>query len=349
MSGKSIQAVSRSALFRDESPLGQFLHSEGVGNGEARFPARNFLLDEGVLAERMDSYHHTAGVGFPDSDAWVAGHKDYLRGKIALDQNRGVPKKLDPKRADRCPETFRHEAAFRAHGQAYRDLRLVRVVQAEFVSRWGGIDLESLLDAGREVVAANAVGRSALDEAGDLLDSALTVWGERCDLRPVWATFLQDHADLLGPEPAEDTNGWADELRDRLGLSHFQLLSSKSLPILVFSYPVSDVPDRKGFRGKPLAVPTVLDGDLSVAFCPAPGEDPVGRLVHLAAVEREPSREVVHPFFVPEAKHLFRVGEVRRAAPSDLARARARHLQALRNRRADYADSTDADLLGVEP
>ncbi len=70
-------------------------------------------------------------------------------------------------------------------------------------------------------------------------------------------------------------------------------------------------------------------------------------MVHLDGADREPVREVVHPFFVPAAKHLFRVGEVARQVPADLSSARARHLRHLRSGRPDYGDVTDADLLGA--
>lgn len=135
------------------------------------------------------------------------------------------------------------------------------------------------------------------------------------------------------------------ELDDLLAASR----EGGNLPILVFVYPVSVVPDRRGFKGKPLAVPTVVDGELSPAFCPAPGSDPVGRVVNLAGEDREPAREVVHPFFVPEAEHIFRVGEVTRPVPADLAATRTRHLRHLRDLRPGYAAATDADLLGEGP
>lgn len=94
---------------RDDSPTAGFLRSEAVKKSAWRFPARNFLLDEGVVASRAGSYHRAAGIDFADGDAWAGGHKDYLREAVYLDQTRGVPKKLDSKRHDRCPETFRYD------------------------------------------------------------------------------------------------------------------------------------------------------------------------------------------------------------------------------------------------
>ncbi len=334
---------------RDVSPTVGFLRSEAAGKNAQRFPARNFLLDEGVIQERADSYYRWAGVEFADGGAWTSGHKEYLREAVYIDQTRGVPRSLDPRRHDRCPETFRFETTFRAFGGAYRKLRLVRVVKTEFVAREGGAELDELMAAGRELVAARGEGREAEVDAATLVDDVLVTWGERCQLRPVWASFLQDHEDIFDAKPAGDAAGWADELRDRLGMSHVSPPDGGTLPVLVFVYPVSAVPDRRGFKGKPLAVPTVTDGDLSPAFCPAPGADPVGRVVHLGGADREPVREVVHPFFVPAAKHLFRVGKVRRQAPPDLSSARARHLRHLRERRPDYGDATDAGLLGTAP
>ncbi len=337
------------AFARDDSPTVGFLRSEAAGKNEQRFPARNFLLDESVVRERADSYHLWAGVDFADGGAWAGGHMDYLREAVYIDQARGVPRKLDPRRHDRCPETFRFDTAFRAYGGAYRKLRLVRVVKADFVAREGGVRLGELLAAGRELVAARAEGRKVDEDAAALVEDVLVTWGERCQLRPVWASFLQDHDDLFKADPAGDASDWADDLRDRLGMSHLSPPAAGTAPILVFVYPVSAVPDRRDFKGKPLAIPTVVDGDLSPAFCPAPGADPVGRVVHLGSADREPAREVIHPFFVPTAKHLFRVGEVTRQAPADLSPARTRHLRHLRELRPDYGTVTDADLLGAEP
>ncbi|MEM8960152.1 MAG: hypothetical protein AAGD38_01625, partial [Acidobacteriota bacterium] len=274
---------------------------------------------------------------------WEGGHTRYLKQAVYLKQTRGIPKNLDPARADRCPETFRHDHVFRAFGNAYKKLRLIRVVKAEFVARMASIALAELLD-----VARRAIEDPTANEATETIESTLALWGERCALRPVWTSFLEDHTDLFAARPADDTSGWADELRDRLGLCHHvPRVDGDALPILVFVYPVSAVPNRKGLRAKPLATPTVLDGDLSPAFCPAPDGEPVGRVVHLGASEREPVREIVHPFFVPAAKHLFRVGEITRPPLAELGAARARHLEHLRTLRADYAETTDLDLLAA--
>jgi hypothetical protein len=333
------------AFFRDQDgPWAEYLGRAAGARGTAEpwIPARNFLLDEGVTAERAEVYVRTVGAAGTSGD-WTQRHSTYLAAEVRLPQPaNGFPKTLDPARHDRCPATFRTEENFRAFGSAFNGLYLLRVVEVPWIANRAGVDVSRLLAAGRAQVA----GRANEDDVA-LLASSFRLWQQAgCDQRPTYATFQVDHLDLFKTPPAEDAPDWADTLRDRLGLTHFDPGRSGSpFPVFVFRYPVGSVPTRKDWPHRPLAVPTVLDLALQPAFCPAPREDECGRVVHLGAPGEAPGREVLHPFRVVGVEDLFRGGEVRAPVPADLWPARRAHLRALRAAgRSGYAEHTDPDL-----
>ncbi|HBL28743.1 MAG TPA: hypothetical protein DD490_18055 [Acidobacteria bacterium] len=327
-------------------PFSVFLERTGktASLGDSRFLARNFLLDEGAVETRLESYARAgAAADHADVSAWAGRHDDYLKRFVFLDQPAGgAPETVNPTHPS-CPETFRHPEAFRSLGLAHPDLDLVRVVSVGGVVRKlpAGLATETELVAWAHEALATKDPDSAAWQA---LEAALAEWHPRLDLRPVFAGFWQEQKDLLDGGPPD----WADVLRDRLGLLHLSpRRPGQELPIFVFRYPIRRIPRRLGLRDeRALAVPTVLDGQLSEAFCPAPMEDAYGRVVDLAASYREPSREVLHPFFPAEVKLLARVGVIRRAPAKPVEEARAAHLLAIRvmSGRDDYAATTDGDL-----
>jgi hypothetical protein len=308
-----------------------------------RFVARNFLLDEGVVPERVRSYEDGLPVGsFADIGAWVGTHRDYVETHLNLNQPAdGPPGTLDPERVTVCPETFRYDAAFRSP-ETDEGLHLLRVVDARHVSTLSGFDLASLTEAARAFTAERDT------PSAETVESALYLWMQKLKLRPVFAVFWEDVKELFGDRPENDRPGWADDLRDRLGLYHFDPGTRSASAILVFRYAVGQVPRRRGLgRRRPLAVPTVLDGEFSEAFCPVPRELAFARTMDLVDRLETPAREIVHPLFRFQAKDLYRLGTVTRPVPAHLAGPRASHLFMLRelSGRPDYATVTDGDLL----
>ena len=314
---------------------------QDLANSDGRFLGRNFLLDEGVLDSRASSYRMEGGAaGHADFHAWQDRHQHYLEGRVFLEQPAlgGPPGILNPAQPAVCPETFRFSDGF-TFAAAKPDLDLLRVVNVRRVAEFARVAESELLDWAREVVVSKDPGSVAWQE----LSTRLGYWSSRLDLRPVYATFWEDQRDLFEPERPN----WADALRDRLGLLHLSPDKRGEIPILVFRYPVREVPKHVQVRqGRPLAAPTVLDGALCEAFCPAPKGQACGRVLDLSGFE-EPSREVVHPFLSYRVEHLFRLGSVRRSPPPSLAEARTRHLLAIQDlcSRPDYGTGTDGDLL----
>lgn len=329
---------------RRGGPFAEFLSETGqdFANGDLRFPGRNFLLDEAVLETRADTYEAEGGAArHVDVHAWEDRHyNDYLRRHVFLDQPvSGPPGTLNPARPAACPETFRFSEGF-SFATAKTDLDLLRVVNARRVAELARVPESDLLIWAREVEEKREPGSGAWQN----LSAVLGFWSSRLDLRPVYVTFWEDQRDLF----EKDRPDWADALRDRLGLLHLSPPARGEIPILVFRYPVREVPKHHAVRnGRPLATPTVLDGELSEAFCPAPQGQTCGRVVDLSASYAEPSREVAHPFFPYRVEHLFRVGTVRRPPGPSLAEARTAHLLAIRDlcARPDYGEGTDGDLL----
>ena len=312
--------------------------------------ARNFVLDEGVVTERAASYA-SAGCTVPHRDLgdWKMLHAKYLKGHVFLPtEDDGPPSLLDPTEPDEMPETFRHIDKGSPFLGTSATVMLVRVEELRFVADSIGEPPDLVRSLVRKVLGGGK-SRNARDERA--LNDVLERWFCELDQRPVFAAFWEDVKDLFALEPAKDQDGWADILRDRMGLAHFdpQARTSAAQEILVFRYPVSALPRIKGTGGKrrPLVTPTVLDGTFSDAFCPSPRGCTTGHVINLKTATGSLRREVLHPRLAFRASHLWRLGTLRRGVDhDDLHNQRAVHLLMIRDEtgRQDYADGTDWDL-----
>ena len=246
-----------------------------LGDGRSPMPAfvaRNFLLDEGVSAERYESYDHCRAVAEHETYAdWSGAHESYLSQRIRRPgSGTGPPARVTLNDVDECPETFREIDSTSPFLRTDAQLDLLRVEQIDSVARLSGTTPERIKQLSHAKVNGDADAGS--DESREL-SAILETWSFQADLRPVFAGFWQDLRDLFEPHEATD---WADQLRDRLGLLHLNPGSRTrpSIDVLVFRYPVSTVPRLRGLSvpddSRPLVPPTVLDGRHSVAFCPAP-------------------------------------------------------------------------------
>ncbi len=349
-------------LFQTRYPaFARFLRemaSSDPERGLPRIEARNFLLDPGVSDERCQSYGEAgAKNGFDGSGGWLSLHGDYLAKQIYLRRPRGAaaPKRLDPERAESCPETFRYDDNFTEFGAVDKSLHLLRVLDLGAMLKvlrqlvGTAVPEKRIVEAAAEVSGHWPEVDQADAEARRLLEGVLGTWNGVSDLRPAYASFYAEHESLLGDA---SEGAWADRLRDRLGLAHLDPAQRGPIHILVFRYPVTRVPTRLRLRGRrPLATPTVLDSRWSTAFCPAPSNHHCGRVVDLAAELNEPASEVVHPHFDLEVKDLFRVGRVTKGVPEDLWEARQAHLLWLREQTGhpDFAADTDPELEEAAP
>ena len=319
--------------------------AQNQAEGNRRFVARNFLLDEGVGLGRAHSYGEFVGGSDPPSyDSWRLNHGSYLAEQVFVPREPAARDGLSHQASnpESVAETFRQATAFSRFGQAHGGLALLRVEQARHVAKFANIS------EGELSRLATAVLRGAASDSTEWeqLDALLSLWQRVSDARPVYAGFLEYFADCFGSTPGKDRPDWADELRDLLGLYHMGAGTS----IIVFRYQVQDIPKP---RGRPdqraLAAPSVLDGDHSEAFCPSPANLNCGHAVDLRARgHSKPAGEVLHPWIRFEPRHVFRLGTIRAPLPTSIDDARGFHLLAVRElaARADYASVTDADLLG---
>jgi hypothetical protein len=314
---------------------------------EYSFVARNFVLDEGILPDRAQSYEHSGAVADHGTiEAWKGAHNDYLEKWVFLvSDDDGPPTVLDVEEPDEVPETFRHVDPQSPFLETALNGCLVRVEQVDSGAAKAGVESTRIRDLAEEVLA-HRTPTVERDFNGHLND-----WFLELDQRPVFAAFWDDVADLFAPDPLRDQDGWADKLRDRMGLAHLDP-STPGVPgidVLVFRYEVRAIPRIKGTGGdrRPLVTPTVLDGTFSRAFCPSPRASVTGHVVNLNPIAGMLRREVLHPRFAFRVSHLWRLGALRRAVDlGQLPEARALHLLTVRDEtgRDDYASGTDQDL-----
>ncbi len=329
-----------------DSALRDFLESvsRDPSPGKA-FVARNFLLDEGINNRRCANYagKMTAHKGFGD---WKIDHQEYLHNCVFRPGNAtGPPKNLDTKDMDLCPETFQEIVPGSPFLRADKNLHLLRVEEVVFIGSKSGASTGTIKKLGESFIANGKATDS--DEYKKLAD-ILEEWSSKIELRPVFSGFWEDFKNF--PEWQEDD--WANILRDRLGLLHLNPATRglSSIDVFIFKYPVADVPKLKGSNNThPLVPPTVLDGNFSAAFCPAPQGGLTGYTVDLAANTPPLRREVLHPGICFSPSHLWRVGSIDKGiADVDklLREARGLHLLAVQKhtKRSDYAVQTDVDL-----
>jgi hypothetical protein len=251
--------------------------------------------------------------------------------------------------ADDCPETFRLDLRLDEFGHSADDLFLIRVEAARFIARLAGV---SMPDLQRLMTVVSDGMRHGRDDpaARQDLDDILFRWQGWLDNRPVFAAYWDDAQPVLAdPQP-----GWADELRDRLGLIHLSpdpRTLGAELDVVVFRYPIRLIP-RHGRKGPRLLLrPTVLDGALSEAFCTAPAGTGTGSTVDLAGEHRNdaPWQEILHPAIEMRSEHVWAIDTIKKGAPADLSGPRAYHLIKLYDHAMldfqSLIELTDSDLM----
>nr|VFJ49437.1 MAG: hypothetical protein BECKFW1821B_GA0114236_100545 [Candidatus Kentron sp. FW] len=343
------------ALFTNYDPdFASFLVGT-ASTGNDHWPtARNFLLDERVSRGRAECYgKHGAIAGHETIAAWRRCHEAYLEKEIFVrGDSEEPPRRIDAQDPDICPETFRYPTIFSSLGGTLGSY-LIRVEKISDLMDTLNQSFEDILTWTMDALAKKP---GALQD----LDALLGQFASQRDYRPAFAGVWEDLSDLFGEVPDEDRSDWADALRNRLGLYHYDPKQSStvdpnkpgSIDILVFRYPVEVVPCLSGFDDgmRPLTVPCVLDGDFSQAFFPSPRESDTGHAMDLVDIRPcgELTREVLHPAMRLQAEHLFRVGSITRPVdPRVIRDRRGFHLICLQERfdRSEYGRHTDQDLL----
>jgi hypothetical protein len=287
----------------------------------ARFIPRNFLLDERIDDGRAASYAAVLPPsGLASFSEWNSSHVHYLEHLVFSKPPAGHDhRSVDTDDPAASPETFRAPLALTPFQGTDLDTYFVRMIAVDDLAWLSGRNDEEIFAFGQRVMANPDPTNPAWDDFGTILEEAF--FSPYCDHRPVFSAFYEDFLDELR-DPAN--TDWPNQLRDRLGLYHFNQWSS-SFPrrVFLFRYPVSDIPRRQGDADRrPVALPAVLDSRFAEAFCPAPRELRQGQLVNFQpGAPQQPAREVLHLFMPLEPKHLFRVGTVTTSVPDYLGSA----------------------------
>jgi hypothetical protein len=318
---------------------------------DGRFPARNFLLEHALPNGRVSSYVHgddlEVSTGTPRErlNEWNGHHSEYVQIHVRAGSRAAGFDVSDPD----TPETFRDRNALDAYGDVDDAVDLVRVERLDEIARRSGCDVADLKRAAMAVGDARRAGMTASAEVRELLEEILLLWQENgaLDNRPVFSGFWDAVADRL----QETEPGWADVVRDRFGLAHHDPEGRgmrDGIEIIAFRYPASRIPRTRRDGPRFIARPTVLDGNLSTAFCTAPNGSGHGCCVDLSARGDVPCDEIVHPVIRLTGELVWAVGRISRPVPKTLRDARSMHLMALVERADDAfvrrVGATDGDL-----
>lgn len=301
------------------------LISEASSISTGRFPARNFRLEWQVPMGRVMNYVNI--VNMPDgiTDASNALnqlnllHNRYLEAFIYLGTRVG---KFDQTSAD-CPEAFRVALHLDEFGHSEENLLLVRVEDLDFLARRTGVPKNELRQIVNDVAISNRSDDGDGSKRTPLVD-ILQRWHDSLDNRPTFASYWEDAQSIL----ADPRSGWAEELRDRLGLLHYEPArkSGREMEVIVFRYPVRLIPRFDRSSPRLLLRPTVLDAALSEAFCTAPAGTGVGSTVDLAGRDDDPWQEVIHPPIELKPEHVWAIDTLTVSPPAGLAHSRAIHI-----------------------
>jgi hypothetical protein len=271
----------------------------GMIRADDRAEADNLWFEERVSAERRRAFE-AAATDVRDPATFKRRHIDYFRDFVAT---------------DRVPHTFTAEYNPADLGPIDEDQRIVRLESLTTPLRAQSLTLAQLQEA-----AANGW--------NDVIDGFLDEWNRSRDHRPAFAAF---RGEVFG-EVTDDAE-WANRLRDRLGLAHYDCTKGPE-PVALMGYTVREVL-RQAARAGPgctFTSPTVLDTGPWPYFYPAPAQIRCGRTMSLFQVKDDSELfcEILHVRLTFRRQHIVRLGEITRPVPDfDLKALRNHHLLAL--------------------
>lgn len=306
-----------------------FASSEGEG---IRCVAANFRWEQAVSDERTAEYSAYIG-NVATHRAWKAEHKGYLESFVQI-----------PKDLPRSPECFMDVNARAQLNEALDNTYLLRLESIGYL-----FDHPLVSDAAnnfwqRFFNSQKDLRKDKLSDTDEALRGEFVAqWNaQRTQARPLFATFLNDFGGDIGALVKSD---WPHDLRDRLGLTHLPSTPGKSLPVALMCYTVDEVRQARLVATKKGAVasfsrPTVLDGEFSTAFIPAPllpGNESYGYTLDLAntAIPDSFTPELLTFPLEYQPRHIKALGFISRAhaVQNDAAilAARNRHVQGLQS------------------
>jgi len=247
--------------------------------------AENFLLEERLADEREDSYGEDV-IAPCDVCSWNLAHGNYLEWKINLKAG--------------LPETFSDANRPNLLGRIDEDQFLVRVEELSWPAGHVGMSANELSGFLQDFIASG--------KYPAFIDKMLADWNAARDCRPCFAGFWGEVKDLFIDSAGKerDNDNWANELRDRFGLGHYDPLAGAPLHVLLLRYRVRDVLASVSAAGA-FVVPTVLDSKWSQHFCPSPVGMDFGQTLDLSPgseAEYLLNCEILHQRIDWKAEHI---------------------------------------------
>jgi hypothetical protein len=180
----------------------------------------------------------------------------------------------------------------------------------------------------------------------DLITQLLDQWQLYPGARPAFVAFKSEvTADLSKPE-------WLIQLRNRLGLGHYNPGAGQRQSFALMEYLVKDViaewrPLEARGAQHPFAFPTVLESQGSPHFFPSPRELASSFAVDLGCPGNAPIREMLHIRITYRPDHLVKVGQLMGPLPPvQLGAVRDGHLGRLRTdaKRPDFGSAMSGEV-----
>ncbi|QFY41206.1 hypothetical protein F6R98_00090 [Candidatus Methylospira mobilis] len=285
---------------------------------------QNLLVEERVSTEGLTLYaNYLDGGPISDLDDWGSRHADFAVEEIEI----GFADALEP-------WTFRAGNAANRLPLVDRRINLIRVEDAGWPCRLNSTSFE---EVSHHIEALSAAGRGKAEIADHFLTRFLTTWNAERDKRPSFVTTELEVEDIL----QDAAPGWAEKLRDRLGLGHYSPMAGAApIPVFIMRYPLEEVYSTHDEQGQP-SIPTLLDGRLNDFFFPSPlpGPNPdpnpcLGHTLNLTPVDDENDYklgvELLHRRIDYRPEHFYRTGIIANPLGMPLERARRFHLPWLR-------------------
>lgn len=282
--------------------------------------AENFILEERLDEKREESYSKFV-IEPKDFDQWEEQHNRYTYGRIYLDS------------IDETPETFSHinKQNFIENPDSDQALIRLELLQEQCgKSNLGIIEMVKVIS--KYIKQAN---KSEMTDEYNKIAKLFSDWNRVRENRPMFAGFWDESKDLFLDENMDEKydDNWANLIRDRLGLGHIGAKITEPIPVILFSYQVSDVLTEEAHSAS-IAIPTVLDSRLSPFFCPTPEKCNEGQALDLCEggdSDYSFNLEILHRHIIYKPEHIYRVGYIDRPPGKSKEEARKIHFDYLKD------------------
>lgn len=224
--------------------------------------SHNYLFESRLSDERRKKYEtHCVSRQVPASSSWVEAHAGHVQNTIKVSR-------------PFVAQTF-HDINEEAQTDLGDDLVILRCEDLTRALSHHGCSLNPLQDwlavrDGRQRKHITAV------QARSKLRGFLDDWNQQRKLWPAFAAFEHE----LGDARKLAKTDWPHELRNRLGMAHYD--GKSSVPVALMRIPVPDIKAAaRALNVAAFARPTVLDGEMNRYYYPTPADFPFGATLHL--------------------------------------------------------------------